>query len=299
MKTPFLFTLTLVLTLGVISCSGKESKNESDNEAKEQTKEATSEDATKRAMAQVDESLLAIIKTMEEDNAATCRQFECAVKQNPEKIMLWYDKAVSIRKASNDFYAYVQTFKEDYARNEGNVAILKGKINEYRDFMIEITDYSPDLDEDLRQTFATANGAEGEPISWSDAMFNEMPMSACVTLLTKLQVDIRHCEGRAIRYLLTQTDASDLRVNKFDAYVIPVSSQVQKGDEYKAQIVLALSDPTLKSECYVDGKLVENGYYVVKTDKVGKHKICGSIAYKNHVGQIEYIPFEKEYTVVE
>lgn len=209
MKTPFLFTLTLVLALGLFSCSSKETKNKSGNEAKEQTKEATSEDATKRAMAQVDESLLAIIKTMEEDNAATYRQFECAVEQNPEKIMLWYDKAVSIRKASNDFYAYVQTFKDDYARNKGNVAILKGKINEYREFMIEITDFSPALDEELRQTFSTANDVndEGEPISWEDAMFNEIPKYAYVTQLTKLQNDIRYCEGRSIRYLLSQTDA--------------------------------------------------------------------------------------------
>jgi hypothetical protein len=91
--------------------------------------------------------------------------------------------------------------------------------------MIEITGDAPAVDEELRQTFITPRGVNtsGDSISWEESLFMEMPMCACITVLTKLQSDIRHIEGRAVRFLLTQTDAGDLRVNKFSAYVIPSS----------------------------------------------------------------------------
>jgi gliding motility-associated protein GldM len=188
-----------------------------------------------------------------------------------------------------------------YAINEGNAAILKEKINAYREFMIDITGESPVLDKEFRETFATPEGvnAEGEPISWEDAMFNEMPMCACITVLTKLQNDIRHCEGRAIRYLLTQTDASDVRVNKFSAYVIPASNSVVKGNAFKAQIILAASDTTRAPEYYVNGKKVENGLYEVVANTVGVQKISGKVRYKDNQELWQEIPFEHEYTVVE
>ena len=326
MKKTILFSLMLVLALGLFSCKGKEKEKSTTSE--KTTSQESSIPGT--AFALVDDGLHEIITTMEEDNADIYRHFQVSVEQNPEKVQCWYDKAVSVRKVSNEFYAYVQNFKDEmveqaegeakpnahvrdlkkqddtnvpqrYAINEGNAAILKGKINEYREFMIDITGNSPALDEELRQTFTTPGGvnAEGEPISWEDAMFNEMPMCACVTILTKLQNDIRHCEGRATRYLLTQTDASDVRVNKFEAYVIPSSNYVKKGDDYEAQIVLATVDSELKPQYYVDGELVQNGYYRVKTDKVGKHKLRGAIVCEQQSGETIYLPFEKEYTVVE
>jgi gliding motility-associated protein GldM len=281
--------------------------------------------------AQVDDSLHETIKTMEEGNAATYREFYKLWDDNKLKYNESYEKAMAVRNVSNEFYAYVQKFKDDmvqlsegaaakknarvrelgkqddtnipqqYALNEGNAATLKQKIAEYCDFLIKITGDSKDLDEEFRKTFATPEGvnAEGEPLSWENTIFMEMPMCASLTVLTKLQSDIRHCEGKAVQYLLTQTDASDLRVNKFDAYVIPVSDYVLKGNEYKAQIVLAALDSTQRPEYYVGGEKIVNGYYTVKTNKVGRHKLEGKIAYKNQEGKTVELPFRKEYTVAE
>jgi gliding motility-associated protein GldM len=115
-----------------------------------------------------------------------------------------------------------------------------------------------------------------------------------------LQSDIRHIEGRAVRYLLTQTDASDLRVNKFNAYVIPSSDYVVQGNKYRAQIVLAAIDSTQAPEYYVNGKLIAgNGIYEIVANKVGKQKITGKIGYKDQKGEMQYLPFEREYMVGE
>jgi gliding motility-associated protein GldM len=282
--------------------------------------------------AQVDDSLHATIETMDEANRDTYMQFKAALDQNPEKVQSWYDKALEIKQSSDAFYKYVQDFKDEmvvqadgknakkdarvreiskqddtnvpqrYAINEGNALKLKGAINDYREFMIKITGESPAVDEELRQTFVTPRGvnAEGDSISWEDAMFNEMPMCACITVLTKLQSDIRHCEGRAVRYLLTQTDATDLRVNKFDAYVIPNSDYVVKGNTYKAQIILAAIDSTQAPEYYVNGRKIQsNGLFEMVANKVGQQKITGQIAYKDNQGVMKFVPFEREFTVGE
>ena len=280
----------------------------------------------------VDDSLHATIETMDEGNRETYAQFKAALNQNPEKIQSWYDKAMKIQENSNAFYEYVQQFKDEmvaeaegkdaqknatvrelkkqddtnvpqrYAIEEGNAKKLKEAINTYRDFMIDITGDSPALDAELRKTFVTPRGVNtsGDSISWEESIFHEMPMCACITVLTKLQNDIRHIEGRAVRYLLTQTDATDLRVNKFSAYVIPSSDYVVKGNKYKAQIILAAIDSTQAPEYYVNGtKIHGNGIYEVVANTVGQQKISGKIGYLDQQGVMQYIPFEREYTVGE
>ena len=280
----------------------------------------------------VDDSLHATIETMNEGNRDTYAQFRAALEQNPEKIQVWYDKAMEIQKSSTAFYDYIQRFKDEmvaeadgkdakknasvrelkkqddtnvpqrYAINEGNATKLKDAINAYREFMIEITGDAPAVDEELRQTFVTPRGVNtsGDSISWEESLFMEMPMCACITVLTKLQSDIRHIEGRAVRFLLTQTDAGDLRVNKFSAYVIPASDYVVKGNKYKAQIILAAIDSTQAPEYYVNGiKIQSNGMYEVVANTVGQQKISGKIGYMDQQGVMQYIPFEREYTVGE
>lgn len=282
---------------------------------------------------QVDDSLHATIETMQESNIDTYNTFKAALDKNPEKTQEWYDKAMEVKRVSNEFFDYVQNFKDDmvlladgkkakknakvseigkqddtnipqqYAINEGHATELKDKINRYRDFLIKITgDNTQAFDEELRRTFVTDDGqnAEGETISWENMIFNEMPMCASITILTKLQNDIRHCEGKAVQQLLAATDASDLRVNKFNAYVIPSANYVVKGTKYTAQVILAAIDSTQTPEYYVNGqKLNNNGIYEVIANTVGVQKITGRIGYMDQQGVMQYLPFEREYTVGE
>jgi gliding motility-associated protein GldM len=281
---------------------------------------------------QVDESLHATIETMQESNADTYATFKAALDKNPEKTQEWYDKAMEVKTASDRFFDYVQKFKDDmvlladgnkaiknakvsdigkkddtnipsqYAINEGNAVILKEAINQYREFLISITGDTQAFDAELRRTFVTDDGqnAEGETISWENMIFHEMPMCASITVLTKLQNDIRHCEGKAVQLLLAATDAGDLRVNKFNAYVIPSANYVVKGTKYTAQVILAAIDSTQTPEYYVNGqKLNSNGVYEVIANTVGVQKIIGKIGYMDQQGVMQYLPFEREYTVGE
>ena len=281
---------------------------------------------------QVDESLHATIETMQESNADLYATFKAALDKNPEKTQEYYDKAMEVKAASDQFFNYIQKFKDEmvlladgknakmnakvseigkkddtnipsqYAINEGNAATLKDGINQFRDFLIKATGETPAFDEEMRRTFVTDDGqnAEGEVISWENTIFHEMPMCASITVLTKLQNDIRHCEGKAVQLLLEATDAGDLRVNKFNAYVIPSANYVVKGTKYSAQVILAAIDSTQTPEYYVNGqKLGSNGVYEVIANTVGVQKITGKIGYMDQQGVMQYLPFEREYTVGE
>lgn len=281
---------------------------------------------------QVDDSLHSTIETTVSGNEEVYKQFAAALETNPEKTQEWYDRAQQVKAKSDEFYLYIQSFKDDmvrladgknaqadaavreigkkddtnipqqYAINEGHAAVLKEKIIEYRTFLKEITGDTPALDHEIEATFSVADGAnaEGEVVSWENSIFHEMPMCASITVLTKLQNDVRNCEGKAIRTLLDATDAGDLRVNKFNAYVIPASDYVIKGNKYSAQIILAAIDSTQAPEYYVNGqKINDNGVYEIVANNVGTQKITGKIGYLDPQGVMQYLPFEREYTVGE
>lgn len=284
---------------------------------------------------QVDDSLHATIETMQDSNAETYATFKAALDKNPEKTQEWYDKAMEVKRVSDEFFEYVQTFKDDmvlladgkkakknakvseigkkddtnipaqYAISEGNATELKEKINRFREFLIKFTENVPGatmFHEEMNRTFVTEDGtnAEGDPVTWENMIFNEMPMCASITILTKLQNDIRHCEGVATRLLLGATDAGDLRVNKFNAYVIPSANYVVKGTKYTAQVILAAIDSTQTPEYYVNGQKLNNkGIYEVVANTVGVQKIVGKIGYMDQQGVMQYLPFEREYTVGE
>lgn len=284
---------------------------------------------------QVDDSLHATIETMQDSNAETYATFKAALDKNPEKTKEWYDKAMEVKRVSDEFFEYVQNFKDEmvlladgknakkdakvseigkkddtnipaqYALNEGNATVLKEKINRFRNFLIKYTETVPGASmfhDEMNRTFVTEDGtnAEGDPVTWENMIFHEMPMCASITILTKLQNDIRHCEGVATRLLLGATDAGDLRVNKFNAYVIPSANYVVKGTKYTAQVILAAIDSTQTPEYYVNGqKLNSNGIYEVIANTVGVQKIAGRIGYMDQQGEMQYLPFEREYTVGE
>jgi hypothetical protein len=140
---------------------------------------------------QVDDSLHATIETMQDSNAETYATFKAALDKNPEKTQEWYDKAMEVKRVSDEFFEYVQTFKDDmvlladgkkakkdakvseigkkddtnipaqYAISEGNATVLKDKINRFREFLIKFTDNVPGatmFHEEMNRTFVTEDG---------------------------------------------------------------------------------------------------------------------------------------------
>ena len=138
--------------------------------------------------------------------------------------------------------------------------------------------------------------------SWEEALFENMPVAAAVTLLTKMQSDIRYTEGEALSMLLSSVDVGDYRVNEITAQVIPQSQIVMRGSQYKANIVLSAVDSTKRPTVFVNGKKLpaENeGVFSITAGATGTFPIKGYIEMPNSDGSIMRRDFESQYFVTE
>ena len=288
----------------------------------------------------VDDSLHSSMEASVTRNEKLYRDFKEATDQNPEKMQEWYDDAIELKHRADSLWNYIQDFKTqiailadgqkkvaereqltgDGARNiegnsnldvtaqyaivQGNGTILKQMVAMYRDYIVELADDDAELRNEFTRVFATDKGwnaHEQDSCDWEVAIFEGMPVGASITILTKMQNDVRTTESEMIQYLMDRTDAGDLRVNKLNAYIIPKSDYVIRGGKYSAQIILAAVDSTQRPEYYVEGQRInDQGLYEVVANSVGLRKFKGQIAYLNPASdEMEYLPFESEYTVGE
>ena len=137
--------------------------------------------------------------------------------------------------------------------------------------------------------------------NWQEYMFEGMPVAAAVTLLTKLQGDIRYAEGEVLHTLVANIDMKDIRVNKLSAFVIPNAQTVVRGDKFSAQIVMAAVDTTQHPQIYIGGRQVnrrDNTYEIV-TGKTGDFNLTGYITMQNGNGDVIRRDFSQKYTVVD
>ena len=288
----------------------------------------------------VDNSLHSSIAASDTRNAKLYHDFQAANADNPEKTQIWFDKANEVRLRADSLYNYIQDFKEQiailadgkkavaarkaagedptlhidgnsnldvtgqYAIVQGNGAILKEIVAYYRDYAAGLAEDDAELRHSIQATLATERGYnshEKDSCDWEVAIFDGMPVGASITILTKMQNDVRATESQLIQYLMDRTDAGDLRVNKLQAYVIPNSNYVIRGGKYSAQIILAAVDSTQRPEYYVEGQRInDHGIYEVAASGVGVKKYSGWIAYQDpSTGEMQSLPFHSEYSVGE
>ena len=275
----------------------------------------------------VDNSLHISIESSEARNKALYDEIQYMYNKNPEIIGACYDKANQVKKRSEDLYKYIEGFKvqivkitdkkdandsayvkhllakdnldaaSEYAINKGNGKKLKQKIEDYRNFLIDLSAGYPAKQKLFRNIFATGNTLDGKP--WVLAMFEMMPSAAAITILTKFQNDIRESETEIFRSLQAQNDAMGYHVNKMNALVIPNSHYVVRGGKYSAQLVLSALDTTKTPEYYVGSTLVPKGLYEVNCTKPGSFAYSGQIKLAGSDGVIRNYPFQSDYTVGE
>ncbi|MDE5975056.1 MAG: gliding motility protein GldM, partial [Muribaculaceae bacterium] len=115
---------------------------------------------------------------------------------------------------------------------------LRLQIDEFRSFVAPLISDSAKraaMSSLLSTNVKNRPGTVG-PTTWEEKLFDNMPAVAAVTLLTKLQNDIRTAQGEALANLITNVDIGDVRVNELNAYVIPNSNMVMRGGRYSARI---------------------------------------------------------------
>lgn len=190
---------------------------------------------------------------------------------------------------------------------------LKDKIDGLREYMLSIIEdhdqYAATV-EAIEQNLSTEppdklqhGKKKNELMSWQSGYFEDLPLAAVVTLLTKMQADARNVEAEMINYLRDQVGAGDFRVNVLEAVVIPSSSYVFKGQEYRAEVFLAAYDSTkMPTITLNDGSRLEvkagKGIYSATSNNTGFRSWGGTIEIESQ-GRMISRPFSADYEVAE
>lgn len=277
----------------------------------------------------VSESLNKTTENASHVNASIYSTFEQQMKTNPTKVKEWYDKAQYVKGISDSIYNFTEELKVAIVKKsdgkDGDVNHIKNRedleastqvmlaprrgrgeelydaINSYREKIVKMI-----TDEEKREIISSNLNTEVPQKAkilgknWQEYMFENMPTAAAVTLLTKLQSDIREAEGEVLHNLIGNVDVKDIRVNQLNAFVIPNSQTVVKGGKFSAQIIMAAVDTTRRPSIFIGGKQIEdhNGYYETYCGSTGDFTLNGYIEMVNGSGETVKRDFSQKYTVV-
>ena len=278
----------------------------------------------------VEESLHRSTNNSTIQNEAIYSDFEEQMKSNPAKVKEWFEKAQLVKRMSDSLFLMADELKLAIVREadgssadvhnirnkedleaatqvmlsptEGRGDELKRAIDSYRErilTMIEDSTQRKIIAGNLSTTLPENAMTMGR--NWQQYMFENMPVAAAVTLLTKLQSDVRYAEGEVLHTLVSNVDLKDVRVNALNAFVIPNSQTIVRGDRFSAQIVMAAVDTTQAPEIYIGGRKMDlrNGLYEQVCSRTGDFTLAGYLEVMNSNGDRIRRDFTQKYTVVD
>lgn len=275
----------------------------------------------------VEESLNRTTANSGKENKAIFDDFEKQMRKNPAKVRQWFEKATAVKNMSDSLYNYAQSLKRQIVMEadgeDGNPADIKNKddleaasqvmlapgtgqgkklydaINSYRENILRF------VSDPLQKKIISSNLSTAVPQNentlgknWQEYMFEDMPAAAAVTLLSKLQSDIRYAEGEVLHTLVANIGLKDIRVNKLEAFVVPSSTKLFPGDRMTAKMVMAAVDTTQVPEVYVNGRKINGDTYSFNVGGVGEYNFSGYILMHDIAGNVLRRDFNQKYSVV-
>ena len=277
----------------------------------------------------VEDSLIRTTANASASNDALYADLKGQMEANPTKVKAWFDRAQYVKNMSDSLYQLAEELKLRIVRQadgkDGNVKNVRNKedleaatavmlsprkgegerlykaINHFRERIVSmVTDENQKkiISDNLNTDVPQKESALGK--NWQEYMFENMPVAAAVTLLSKLQSDVRYAEGEVLHSLVSNIDIKDLRVNQLNAYVIPSSRTVVQGGKLSAQIIMAAVDTTRRPTIYVGNRQVTSpdGIYETVCGTTGDFTLKGYIEAVDGQGELIRRDFSQPYTVI-
>ena len=274
----------------------------------------------------VERSLTHTIEGSQQSNDNIMKGLSTAYAKNPSKAEPWYRKGLALTAYADSLYNEIDQLRlliaqeadgkdanpNDVARKDDmnapttvmlnpltrRGAKLRESIEAFRTYTTQMV-RSDSRREHISEMLSTERSGG---LNWEQQIFENIPTIASLTMLTKLQSDIRSVEGDVLSDLVQNIDSGDLRVNKIAAQVIPRSQLVMQGSQYEASIVLSSYDSTRVPKIVVNGTTLPEsagGIYRVTASKAGTFPISGYIETELPDGTAIKQPFQSEYYVTE
>ena len=272
----------------------------------------------------VEESLNRTTGNSSKENDAIFGELDQMMRKNPQKVKQWFMMASTVREMSDSLYNYAQALKVAIVREadgeKGDPLNIEGKdnieaasyimlnpangqghklyeaINSYRSRILQfVTD--PRQKKIIASNLSTEVPHHSMGKNWEEYMFENMPVAAAVTLLSKLQSDVRYAEGEVLHTLVANVGLKDIRVNKLQAFVVPSQTRLYPGETMTAQMFMGAVDSTQQPQVFVNGQLIKGNQITVKAGAPGKHTLSGYILIKDLTGNVLRRNFSQDYWV--
>lgn len=310
-----------------------------------------------KGFAIVEESLSRTADNVTEVNRALLAGFKARMAKDPEAVGPNYRRAQEVVRMTDSLYAFVDELKmaiaveadgrgadvhhlehaEDLeAAPNVMLAPVKGRgkelyaaINSVRARLVDMAQLK---DRRLRTIYdnLTTEVPEGNMgKTWPQYMFEDMPAAAAITMLTKIQNDLRYAEGEVIHSLAATAGVKDtlgigedrrekaelekhtpddlekhkgrvglIPVNEVEAFVIPSARTVVQGTKFTAEIVMASIDKEHRPTVYVGGRAISGSHYEATCGTAGDFTLAGYITMPTADGKTVRREFRQPYTVV-
>lgn len=190
------------------------------------------------------------------------------------------------------------------------------KMTSFKELLNSMLEPGSAIDKAVNETFTFEDkkNASGVIENWPSYNFYGVPAAATITLLTKMQTDIRNAESDVIKYLLSKVDASTYKFTNLAPAIIPASNYVLQGDTFEARVFLAAFDTTMSPQIYL-GDDYDSTTFKVTGDTIGVNVVKGNgmikipasaqglftykgvIDFKGPTGEIEHYPYSINYQV--
>ncbi len=272
----------------------------------------------------VEESLNRTTGNSTKENEAIFGELEQMMQKNPQKVKEWFIMASTVRNMSDSLFNYAQELKvkivSEADGKEGDPLNIRNKedleassfvmlapgtgqghklfnaINSYRERILKF------VTDPVQRKIIASNLSTNVPNpslnkNWEEYMFEDMPTAAAVTLLSKLQSDVRYAEGEVLHTLVANVGLKDLRVNKLQAFVVPNQTRLYPGETMTAQMFLAAVDSTQQPQVFVNGQRISGNRINIKAGSPGRHTLSGYILIKDLAGNVLRRNFSQDYWV--
>jgi gliding motility-associated protein GldM len=259
----------------------------------------------------VDEGLMKTTENFATRNEVYYSEFDRAAAENPVKAGPWQTKALEVKQRSDELYNYIQELKlelvtategedteairdrviigdsiigKDDRDNAAHIMIgpnqdgkandLRQALDEFREHLLSIVgEESEEIRISLESSLDTSDPPpkEGEILNWQQFHFEHLPLIAVITLMSKMQSDVRNSESEVLNYLYSQIEAGSFKFNLLEPVVISNSNHIVRGNEYSASVFMAAFDTTQQPIVYVgryDSTIQDDG--TVKYNMVGE-----------------------------
>ena len=270
----------------------------------------------------VEESLNRTTANSALENKAIFNDLEAMMRNNPAKVREWFERATAVKDMSDSLFNYAQTLKiaivKEADGENGNPLNIKNKdnleaashvmlapgtgqgrklfdaINRYRERILQfVTD--PLQKKIISSNLSTTVPHKNLGKNWQEYMFEDMPTAAAVTLLSKLQSDVRYAEGEVLHTLVANVGLKDIRVNSLQAFVVPEQVRLYPGESFKASMFMAALDTTQRPQVYVNGQLIKGNTYTAPAGGPGEHQVSGYILMRDIAGNVLRRDFNQKY----